>query len=92
MALNDPITAIERFTAIALLDDRGNATMTLRMAEFLEAITLQVNQNIPLSGTGSPEGVVTAEPFKTFLDTAAAAGSNFYVKKTGAGNTGWQLT
>lgn len=91
MAINDPITAIERFTAISLLDDRENVIMTLRMAEFLEAITLQVNQNIPLSGTGSPEGVVTAEPFKTFLDTAAAAGSNFYVKKTGAGNTGWQL-
>jgi len=91
MALNDNITSVERFTAIAVLDDRDNAVMTLRMAEFLEAITLQVNQNIPLSGTGSPEGVVTAEPFKTFLDTAAAAGSNFYVKKTGSGDTGWQL-
>ena len=91
MALNDPVTVIERFTAIALLDDNNNAVMTLRMAEFIEAITRQVNQNITISGTGSPEGVVTAEPFKTYLDTAAAAGSNFYVKKTGAGNTGWQL-
>jgi len=91
MAINDPITAIERFTAISLLDDRDNVIMTLRMAEFLEAITRQVNQNITISGTGSPEGVVTAEPFKTYLDTAAAAGSNFFVKKTGAGNTGWQL-
>lgn len=91
MALNDNITAIERFVSISVMDDLGNTVMTLRMAEFLEAITLQVNQNIPSSGTGSPEGVVTAEPFKTFLDTAAAAGSNFYVKKTGSGSTGWQL-
>ncbi len=91
MAINDPITAIERFTAIAVLDDRGDAVMTLRMDEFIRAITLQVNQNTPISGTGSPEGVVTAEPLKNYLDTAAAAGSNFFVKKTGAGNTGWQL-
>ena len=91
MAINDPITAIERFTAIAVLDDRGNAVMTLRMDEFLRAVTLQINQNIPISGTGSPEGVVIAEPLKNYLDTAAAAGSNFFVKKTGSGNTGWQL-
>jgi len=91
MAINEPITAIEQFTAIAVLNDRGDAVMTLRMDEFLRAITLQVNQNIPISGTGSPEGVVTAEPLKNYLDTAAAAGSNFFVKKTGAGNTGWQL-
>jgi hypothetical protein len=87
MALNENIIAIERFTATVSEDD----TMTLRMAEFLEALTRQVNQNITISGTGSPEGVVTAEPFKTFLDTAAAAGSNYYVKKTGSGDTGWQL-
>ena len=91
MALNETITPLERFTTVVLIDDQGDAKMTLRMAEFLEAITLQVNQSIPLSGTGTPEGAVTAEPFRTFLDTAAAAGSNFYIKETGSGNTGWQL-
>jgi len=91
MALNDNIAALERFTAVTLTDDTGTAVMSLRMAEFIEAITLQVNQNIILNGTGSPEGVVTAEPFKTFLDTAAAAGSNYYIKRTGSGNTGWIL-
>lgn len=91
MALNDTISSIERFTSITVIDDQGNNVMTLRMAEFIEAITAQVNQNITIDGTGSPEGVVTAQPRKTYLDTAAAAGSNFYVKKTGSGNTGWQL-
>lgn len=90
MAINDPIIPIERFTAV-IQDERGNPVMSLRMAEFIEALTNQVNQNITISGTGSPEGVVTAQPFKQYIDTAAAAGSNFYVKKTGAGNTGWQL-
>lgn len=91
MALNDQITPIERFTEVTVKDQFGNSVMTLQMAELIEAIVMQVNQNIPLSGTGSPEGVLVAEPFKTYLDTAAAAGSNFYIKKTGSGNTGWQL-
>lgn len=87
MALNDPIIAIERFTPIS--DDVRN--MTLRLAEFIEELTLQVNQNIPIIGTGSPEGVITARPFKLYFDTAAAAGSNAYFKKTGSGDTGWIL-
>jgi len=92
MALNENIVPIERFSAIAVLNDRGEVVSTLRMTEFLEAITRQVNQSITINGTGSPEGVVTAQPFKSYLDTAAAAGSNFYIKKTGSGSTGWQLT
>ena len=91
MALNDPITAIERFTSISNSDDRDNSVMTLRMAEFIEELTRQVNHNTLASGTGSPEGVVTAEPLKRSFDTAAAAGSNFYIKKTGSGSAGWQL-
>lgn len=39
-----------------------------------------------LVGTGSPEGVVTANPGQTYLDTT---GDTFWVKKTGTGNTGW---
>lgn len=40
------------------------------------------------TGTGSPEGVVTAIPGSSYLDTAAA---NFYVKASGVSNTGWLL-
>lgn len=39
------------------------------------------------SGSGSPEGVVTASPGATYVDTATG---NFWTKKTGtATNTGW---
>lgn len=90
MALNENITTIERFTAI-IQDDQGRQVMSLRMAEFMEALVSQVNQNIVINGTGSPEGVITAQPFKFYIDTAAASGSNLYAKTTGAGNTGWVL-
>ncbi len=39
-----------------------------------------------LNGSGSPEGVVTANPGTTYFDTASAI---FWVKQTGTGNTGW---
>lgn len=39
-----------------------------------------------LSGSGSPEGVVTASPGRTYYDTSS---SGFWVKHSGAGNTGW---
>lgn len=41
------------------------------------------------SGTGTPEGVVTAPVGSIFLRTDNA--NSFYVKQTGAGNTGWVL-
>ena len=91
MALNDPIIAVERITAIVKLDPNADPLMTLRMSEFIEELTRQVNHNTLASGTGSPEGVLSAEPLKRYFDTAAAAGSNFYIKKTGSGLTGWQL-
>ena len=46
-----------------------------------------------LSGTGSPEGVVTAAPGSTWLQTDATTdvkGWIRWVKATGTGNTGWQ--
>jgi hypothetical protein len=43
----------------------------------------------PLSGTGSPEGVVTASVGRLFLRTDGAAGTTLYTKESGAGNTGW---
>lgn len=39
-----------------------------------------------LSGSGSPEGVVTADPGTTYLDTSD---NGFWAKNSGSGNTGW---
>jgi len=41
------------------------------------------------SGTGDPEGNVTAGVGSMFLRTDGGAGSTLYVKESGAGNTGW---
>lgn len=39
------------------------------------------------SGSGSPEGVVTASPGAFYVDTDAPGSS--YFKASGTGNTGW---
>ena len=41
------------------------------------------------TGTGSPEGAVTASVGSTFHRTDGGALSSFYVKESGNGNTGW---
>jgi len=42
-----------------------------------------------MSGTGSPEGVVTAPVGSTWTDTATTTGAIQWIKATGTGNTGW---
>jgi len=41
------------------------------------------------TGTGSPEGAVTANPGSLYTDGNGGAGVTLYVKESGAGNTGW---
>lgn len=41
------------------------------------------------SGTGSPETVVTAPVGSLYSRSDGGAGTSFYVKETGTGNTGW---
>src|SRR5687768_2426891 len=40
-------------------------------------------------GNGSPEGVVTAIPGGTYRNLLGGAGTTFWLKESGIGNTGW---
>lgn len=40
-------------------------------------------------GTGDPEGVITAPVSSTWHRSDGGAGTSFYVKESGTGNTGW---
>ena len=41
------------------------------------------------TGSGSPEGVVTARAPSLYLNAAGGQGTTFYYKESGTGNTGW---
>lgn len=42
-----------------------------------------------LAGSGTPEGAVTAPIGSTYRRSDGGAGTSFYVKESGTGNTGW---
>lgn len=48
-----------------------------------------IMSDVVMYGTGSPEGVVTAAVSKLYRRTDGGAGTTFYVKESGTGNTGW---
>ena len=50
------------------------------------SISTSVSQS---AGAGSPEGVVTRGVGATWCRTDGGAGTTFYVKESGTGNTGW---
>ncbi len=41
------------------------------------------------TGSGNPEGVVTANPGTTYVDITTPGSPIIYVKGSGTGNTGW---
>ena len=44
---------------------------------------------LDLAGAGSPEGAKSAPVGSTYRRTDGGAGTSFYVKESGTGNTGW---
>jgi len=58
---------------------------------FTERIRLGNTELSMLSGTGFPEGVVTANVGSIYIDTAVTNGASSWIKKSGTGNTGWQV-
>lgn len=44
-----------------------------------------------LKGTGFPNGVVSAPVGSIYIDTAITNGASSWIKKSGTGNTGWQV-
>jgi hypothetical protein len=45
----------------------------------------------PIYGTGFPNGVVSASVGSIYIDTAITNGASSWIKKSGTGNTGWQV-
>lgn len=55
-----------------------------------KTVTGQVlSSSIGLAGTGSPEGVVSANPGTPYTDNTGGIFTGFWLKITGTGNTGW---
>ena len=73
------------------LIEKENGVALQEFNTWMDIVSNNINELIPAFGTGSPEGVLTANVGKLYIDTGAAAGTGLYIKETGAGNTGWIL-
>jgi hypothetical protein len=58
-----------------------------RFYAWAELMTTIINELQPIYGSGSPEGVVTANEKQVYVDTNTPGTGIYY--KTGSGNTGW---
>ena len=83
MSVGNPVATI------AIVDD--NSKMQQQFRGWTQEITAAINELQVLTGTGSPEGVVTANPTRLYMDNNGTAGVIVYIKQTGSGNTGWVL-
>jgi len=57
--------------------------------QMLVSIEEEGAANQIVSGSGTPEGAVTASVGTVYLRTDGGAGTTLYVKESGVGNTGW---
>ena len=63
----------------------GNTTELDKRLKMLEA------KNWEIHGRGMPNGVVTAPVGTTYVDEAVTNGALKWIKKSGTGNTGWEV-
>ena len=66
-------------------ENTGNTTELDNRLKVLEA------KNWEIHGRGMPNGVVTAPVGTTYVDEAVTNGALKWIKKTGTGNTGWEV-
>ena len=69
----------------SVVDSMGKPTLEFTI--WLDQVTEAVKP--PLTGSGSPEGVIVASIGRWYVDTDAA-GTGIYLKESGNGDTGWQ--
>lgn len=60
---------------------------TERFYAFLE----DVADRLPLEGNGEPEGSVTANTGRLYIDKSGTQGNRIYFKTTDGTDTGWEL-
>ena len=65
--------------------DTGNTTELDKRLKVLEAKQWEIH------GRGMPNGVVTAPVGTTYVDEAVTNGALKWIKKSGTGNTGWEV-
>lgn len=97
---NTPQPMLELYSGgvqlLSSLIPRANGTGSIGMENFrfanVQTLKVTVNGPFIVSGTGFPNGVVSAPVGSTYIDTAATNGAIEWKKATGTGPTGWVVS
>jgi hypothetical protein len=84
--------AVQSGGANLYLNTAGEGEVEVSAASFRIGVSggyVQINGSKVFTGNGSPEGVVAAPVSSFYLREDGGAGTCFYVKESGTGNTGW---
>ena len=80
---------MKRISTDAEYLDSGKLVIDADGIPFESASKGYVDQRVPITGTGSPEGKVSAPVGSIYVDSAATTGAIRWIKTSGTGNTGW---
>jgi hypothetical protein len=83
------LTATSTFGTGAINDQGTNTIVSGGLDSNLRSFDKLGNGVMRLTGTGTPEGAVTAPVGSTYHRSDGGAGTSFYVKESGSSNTGW---
>lgn len=78
--------------SLSFWNDNVNGRLVLYLKNGAGTVfSIPISHLLPglLAGTGTPEGSKVAPVGSVYMRTDGGAGTTFYVKETGAGNTGW---
>ena len=83
------VGGVKKDMELPLKADRVNKLLSFDSDGLPAATVSSTALSLISSGTGTPEGSVTASVGSIFLRTDGGSNTSFYVKESGSGNTGW---
>lgn len=84
------VSAFAKKTEVPTVDSVNNLLRT-QGEQLVKINALEAKSGYEIHGTGMPNGKVTAQIGTTYVDMAVTNGALKWIKRTGDGNTGWQV-
>ena len=84
------VSEFAKKTEVPTVDSVNNLLRT-QGEQLVKINALEAKSGYEIHGTGMPNGKVTAQIGTTYVDMAVTNGALKWIKRTGDGNTGWQV-
>jgi len=90
IAIGDQAGANNSFSNMIFLGNSATGDRANQFSIGSSVTSMLMNGRLYATGSGSPEAAVTANVGSIYQRTDGSAGTSFYIKESGTGNTGWK--